>query len=315
MAIKVFGETLLGVEVEGTLSGPGRWRMKGKAKFKILFWEFSPSFDEQWGDEPVVERVETNVSSLLAAEYAKADNWTALLPAGSESYVTLSALLGETDLLAHPLGELRVSQRAVPLGLELEKFGETIVAGPKRFELTEARVGGQVMPQRKPTRDHFARGSYQNLTDEQKLTEPSFENFDTGVVFSTDDYTVPEATGGDLSYETKILEPGKRGEREGVLRVVEIRKALSYDVLLAAAQAGAAAQCSLRRGAKLAPAQTAKLQLVEPALVAVDSLTLAAANQVELEGQAQNNRALAEQAVSGAKVEHGLLIEAYELAS
>ena len=31
MAIKVFGETLLGVDVEGTLYGPGHWRIKGSA--------------------------------------------------------------------------------------------------------------------------------------------------------------------------------------------------------------------------------------------------------------------------------------------
>ena len=247
--------------------------------------------------------------------WRKADNWTALLPAGSESLVTLSGLLGDASLVAHPLGQLRVSQKVAPLGLQLERFGETAVQGAKRFDLVDARVGTTTLSGPRTTQEHFARGSFQELSDEQKLSTPSFESFDSGIAFSTDAYQVPSATTGDLSYETMYLEPAS-GRIPGRLVKAEVTlDRLQHDLLLMAAKSGAAAQSPGQQKARLRPAKTSRLEVSEPALAVVDALTMRPHNDVPLQGGAKSNRALAEQNVRGSKAPAALLVEAYELAS
>ena len=75
--------------------------------------------------------VSTNVAALVAADYRNPDNWSAALPAGADTLVTLGALPGDTSVIAHPLGTLRVSQKTAPLGLTLEKYGEARIRRPQ----------------------------------------------------------------------------------------------------------------------------------------------------------------------------------------
>lgn len=314
MAIKVFGETLLGVDLEGTLSGPGRWRISGKAKFKILFWTFKPSFDEQWGDTPAVPDTATNVAALMAADYRNPDNWSAALPAGAETLVTLGALPGETAVIAHPLGTLRVSQKTAPLGLTLDRFGESRIEGPNRFDLSEVRIGAdRIIANPTPTREHLARGQYLNLTDEQRLTQPSFESFDVGVAVGTQAYRVPGlVTRGDLSYETKILTPGE-GENDGILLHAGIlHPFLSTEMVAVHARMGAAAQSGLRAAAALQPAESRRVTLSEPALAVVEGQQMSPITALPDDGTG-GNLSLAVEAVRGAGDRRLQIIEAFEL--
>lgn len=311
MAIKVMGETLVGVSVEGTLAGPGRWRISGKAHFKILFFEFSPSFDEQWGEEPALPAEATSVSALLAAELSRADNWSTELPFGAETLATIAVTPGETKVLAHPSSQLRVSQKVAPLGLSLEKFGETAITGANRFDLEDVRIGGIPAASRQATREHLARGQYLNLSEEQKLSSPSFETFDVGVAVGLNDYALPAdaVTAGNLDYETKYLVPG---EEEGQLFRFELLiSALSMDLFRAGAAAGAAAQSGLRARDRLRPAGNRKLSVSEPAVAAVDGRNFSTV--ADLDADTAHNWTLAAQALAAQGVERATLVEAYEL--
>jgi len=314
MAIKVFGETLKGIDVSGTLYGPGHWRIKGSAKFSILFWDFHPKFDEEWGDRPAVPDLSTNVAALVGAEYRNPDNWSAALPAGSDTLVTLSALPGATSVIAHPLGTLRVTQKTAPLGLTLEKFGETRIDGPNRFDLTEVRVGETVIAGPAMTQEHLARGQYLNLSDEQKLSQPSFESFDVGVAVGTQDYRISGVVAnGDLSYETKYLTPGE-GDDDGILVHATLAHAfLTMDVLTVHAQMGAAAQSGLRFDDRLRAGAQKSVQVEQPPLTVVNEADLGVLGEVALGGRAAQNFSLMEQALRASGARRAQVVEAFEV--
>ena len=130
-------------------------------------------------------------------------------PAGT-GLVTLRALAPppEGELLAHPLGTLQVRQREVPLGLDLRHIGSSPIQGDHRFDITKATYGTSKTPTPAPLTDLFAAAQYLDLSDDEKLTKPSFEPFQAGLRFGT-----PGATADTvpppflpLVYETLIID-------------------------------------------------------------------------------------------------------------
>lgn len=314
MRIKVFGRTLMGVEVEGMLAGPGLWHITGRVKFSILFWDFEESFDERWGDEPALPSTSTSVAALLAEAFSNPDNWSAQLPVGVDSQVTLSALPGDQGVLAHPLGQLRVTQKVAPLGITLEKFGETRVEGPNLFRLERVTVGGTAISTHGVTREHLARGHYVNLSDEQRLTQPSFESFDVGAVVGATHYTTPDgaATTGDLSYETKYLEPGKDDEEPRLTLADLLTRGVFSQMLAVHALQGAAAHAQLRVADTLRPAGVSKVVLAEPKLAVVSAVDMKVVAAVSMDGISASSRTQVSErarAATGA----ALVVEEFEL--
>jgi hypothetical protein len=318
-AIKFKGRTLSSIQVVGTLSGPGRWHITGRLKFSVLWWDIEKSFDESWGSAPPIDIPATSVADLLKAAYRNPDNWSAALPAGVDGLVSLSAVPADTGLLAHPLGQLRISQKVAPLGLTLEKYGESRISGPNCFELVSVSIGGTTIDDPaavaalEKAQEHLARGTYVYLSEEDRLAKPSFESFDVGVVFGTADYMVPDAgKDADLDYKTMYLTPGEGLDSPGTLRPADLKvKTINMLHLVRQAKIGAAASARLRRKDKLRPKGQKKVLLSSPALALVDIFGLD--KQIDLEGPAGTNVSLAEQRLAAAGSASIQLVEAFEL--
>ena len=315
VTVKFRGHTLMAVDVSGVLSGPGLWRIQGNFKFKVLWWDVEKRFDERWGDRPLLEVVATNLARLLQAAYSNLDNWSAALPAGNDTLVTLSAQKGETEILAHPLGQLRVSQKVAPLNVKLEKYGETPIEGADRFDFQQVTVGDRSIVDFTPTREYLARSNYLRLSEEDRLSKPSFESFDVGVAVGATDYVVPESavTDGDLSYETKVLEPEMRYDFMGALFVADVTaKAIDMTLLRDQARLGAAASAKLRLRNRLRSKAINKVVLTDPPLAAVGIEKLERTGLLSV--AAERNVTLAKQQLaeisSKATVQ---LVEKYEL--
>ena len=151
------------------------------------------------------------MQGLLAAELALNDNWTAQLPVDVDAMVTLAADAGDLATRAHPLGRFLFSQRVVPLGLALERFGATGVAGANRFDLGTVTIGGIPVTDAEPVHEHFARAQFVQMSEDARLASPSFEAMQAGVAFSAETFNV--GAGGlaaDLDYETPYLDLGPR---------------------------------------------------------------------------------------------------------
>lgn len=315
VAIKYKGHNLASVQLEFHLEGPGRWRAKGKASFSILFWDVGVHFDEAWGDEPQIAPARTNVAQLMQRALDDLGNWRAQLPLGAESLVTLAITEGDGRVLAHPLGELQVSQKVAPLGLELQRFGSTRVDGPNRFEVTQLKVGGQLIAQPTAATEFFARAQFVDMSDEEKLSAPSFEPFASGITVGSSDYlAAPEVVAADLNYETAYLQPDDPVRPS--TQAGKVSLGIGRAELLLQAQHGAAAKSRLRRTAALRPGDQRKVKVNEPPLAITDADTLTRA--IGLDGLAQTASALAEQTARQALGNHALgsthtLVEAFEL--
>ncbi|MBI5301752.1 MAG: hypothetical protein HY868_06430 [Chloroflexi bacterium] len=315
VAMKYKGHNLAGITLKLHLEGPGRWRARGAATFSILFWDVDVDFDESWGDEPAIAPVKTNVAQLVQQALADKGNWRAQLPQGGESLVTLAIADGATGVLAHPLGQLQVSQKVAPLDLELQRFGSSQVDGATKFQITQVTVGGQVIASPEPALEFFARAQFVEMSDEQKLSAPSFEKFASGVTVGSDDFlAASEVVSADLTFETAYLDPGSPVRRTVKAGLVSL--GIGKAALFLQAQHGAAAKSALRSTRALRPTTPRKIKLNEPPLAVTNTDTQTSA--VDLDGLSHTTPTLAEQTARDALGKNTLgathlVIEEFEL--
>ena len=204
LAVSVSGHTILSVSLALTLSGPQPWHARGRASFSILFFDVSVHFEVTIGEAPPPALpASVDVAPLVRAAFADVRAWSAQLPAGGEALVTLRSV--ETaDVLAHPLGTLQVRQRVAPLERTLERFGANVPSGARLFRVSGATIGGAGVALA-GVDDLFAPGQFRALTDEQKLSLPSFESMPSGVTIGTPDVAHGTPVGVGVVYEQRIV--------------------------------------------------------------------------------------------------------------
>jgi hypothetical protein len=271
VTLKWHGRTLFGVDLEFTLSGPSPWHAVGKATFKIWRFSKSVSFDRTLGEEtPPPPLPAADPLPELIAALADRRNWNAQVPVASAMLVTLRDLPPTQEVLLHPLGELAVRQRVVPLGIEISRFGNTTPSRDTRFDVAVVGAKGD------PVEEFFAPAQFIDLADAERLRRPSFERMQAGVrVAST-----AVAWGGkdnpaliaetDLAYETVVIDgsaPPVR-ERSGF--------DASADDLRLAAALGAVGSSPMRRAGSerfRAPSAEVRLTTTRFIVTSADDLT------------------------------------------
>ena len=182
-------------------------------------------FDVSIGTEELVELlVPVDVAALVLAAFADRRSWSAQLPAGGAPLVTLRAIDAGADVLGHPLGTVQVRQRVAPLGRTLDRFGAHVPSGAHRFDVTRATIGADAAPVTDVT-DLFAPAQFTALTDEQKLSLPSFQPMLSGAAVGEFGITHGPPVSVGLDYEQKIV------TAEGVPEPAAARDGLPAGVL------------------------------------------------------------------------------------
>ena len=144
VALKWHGHSLASVQLDGTLTGPSPWHVRGKATFKIWRFGKSISFDKTLGREetlpplPVVDPLPALVAAL-----AEPSSWEASLPAREEMLVTLRDARSPGIVLVHPLGSVSVRQQVIPLNVPVTRVGNARVARGRTYRIAGVDVGGQ----------------------------------------------------------------------------------------------------------------------------------------------------------------------------
>lgn len=243
LAVKRGSRTILSVSLTLTLSGPEPWHARGRASFSILFFDVSFRFDVTIGSErpPAIPRT-VDLARLLLTAIGDVRSWNAQLPAGGESMVSLRRLLDEGDVLAHPLGTLEVRQRVMPLERTLERFGNEVPSGARRFRITRVTVGADPADRAdtKPVEDLFAPSQFRALSDQQKLSVPSFERMPSGVRIGDDDVAHGPPSTVEVVFEQRTFGPPGSPSR------APTRAGLDAPTLVALAESAAGA--TARRG-------------------------------------------------------------------
>jgi hypothetical protein len=183
VSLKVFGVGLFSIRLEFSLEGPTPWRARGTGHLELLFWEVSANFDHTWGESRDTSLPPLEVMPVLLSEFNKRDNWETQGPASKRLLVSLRKLeaTAEDALVLHPVGTLRVSQKAVPLELGIDRVGAQKPADAERFRL-EVVPGG--LRDVGDASESFARAQFLDMSDASKLALPAFEPLAGGVLLS-----------------------------------------------------------------------------------------------------------------------------------
>jgi hypothetical protein len=218
-----------------------------------------------------------DVLPRLKEALGQSDNWLSRLSDGQRPMVTLRPQQGAANETAlHPLSTLTIKQNIVPLNLEITRFGQSTPAGARRFTISSVSLGDQTLPMQ-PVRDFFAPAQFFEMSDDEKLSRPSFEELDAGIsigdaafTFSAnaDDWLEVEA----ITFDTITIDPLTNISHASSPTQ---SYALSPELLDQQARFGAAGASALRR-LDNARYRTARVehQLVKKGWGIVDTATL-----------------------------------------
>ena len=278
--LKRGSSNLFKVKVEGALAGPRPLHLKAKATFEILWWDVSIRVDKTvvGGEKPPLPEP-IDVLPRLKEALGNPGNWVGELPDGQRALVMLREKpRTATEVLLHPLGTLTVKQGIVPLDLDISRFGQAAPAGARRFTISSVSLGEKNQTT-DPVKEFFAPAQFFEMSDDEKLSRPSFESMTAGVSmgskefsFSEDDQDWLEVEG--IKFETLIMNKEKRESRRSG---AEDLYSLSAELFTKQARFGAAGAATIRRSGKAKyRAVVEKYRIAKEgwSIVATDSLTV-----------------------------------------
>ncbi len=280
--VHVFGIDFASIYLDGTLAGPGRWHLAGNAKVHTP-WplpDFSVHIDEHFGTDPDTPQITVDVSDLLGKEIAKIANWSAQLPSGGDSFLSLAKIDPGTDVLAHPLGSLTFQQKLVPFELRMDKASGSKIKGANEFDggalvLTQGAAPAPVgTALAQTTHDFFAAAQFIEMSQDDRLSKPSFESFAAGYQLASEAFEMGAIVAIDLGYEEAdlgfVAPVPKRARRKAADAYLEA----THGATLAF---GAAGRSPLRDRALAQPAQATAIKVNPTPVTVADKSTLAPA--------------------------------------
>jgi hypothetical protein len=245
-----FAEIRSGSEVVGSaqlsldVTGPTPWRLSGRLNVESPV-SYSCDVDVVVGDsqskQPLPAAEPADLRSLLLGAVREPASWSGQSPAGGHPPVSLGAVEVPTGLLLHPLGELTLSQRVLPLKVEINQYGSLSLPAPEYLALGVSVPGLALTAS--AVRDDFAPSQFFRMSDAEKLSRPSFESLESGVrLASAESVSTPpyeHCLDAGSAFETVIIDPNLPQPREAV------KVAVKASVQSGLAEHGAAAQAPL----------------------------------------------------------------------
>jgi len=203
--VKVFGIGLFSVRMRGELEGTSPWHIEGEGSISVLFWDIDVPFSHTWGEDENTTLPAIDIMPLITAEFEKLDNWTAEVPASNQLLVSLRKIESGDALILHPVGVLRVNQRAIPLDLDLDKLGNQ---KPKDAKRLTVEVIDTSLAKVADTKEQFPTAQYKNLSDANKLSAPAYEKQNAGIELSVSNQQLksPAAVKRVVRYEQNIID-------------------------------------------------------------------------------------------------------------
>jgi hypothetical protein len=239
LALRSGTSTLMGISVDGELSGPTPWHAKGEGHISLLFFDIGVDFHVTWGESHTLDAPPADAWPPLHDAIADARNWSGALPAGVPAVATLDKPTGDDALvLVDPSGMLTLRERVLPLDQLLTKFGESVPGPQTTFTLERVRLSGQPVAFT-IVRDKFAPAQFEQMSDQDKLSRPSFEDRDAGFSVGGGEVSFGREYGLDVVFNDIYIDD------EGP-RPAGVKYPLTLAAQLAWAKTGGAARSPLR---------------------------------------------------------------------
>lgn len=206
------------------LSGPQPWQASGSVTFKIWIIGVTIPFSITIGSPATASPLPTvAVLPNLQTSVATSTNWSASLPSGVNPVASFrknssnsgSGGASSAPVLVHPSGTLTFRQTYLPLLTQLDQVGGAVPNDVNNAWIASITVGGlaHTAPAAggsdanwTPTQDPFARAQFQDQTDDQKLSEPSYESMPSGFSYSAKNFVFGTAAQATMSYNVYYIE-------------------------------------------------------------------------------------------------------------
>jgi hypothetical protein len=208
VAVQVLGETLMGISFDLVVEGPAPWHIHGSGSIDLFLFSASLDFDVKWGPGPPALPPPPDLGTVLAAALANPSAWVGTQPRGDDAMVTLSRAASdaaEGQQAVHPLGGVIVRQRAVPLGIQIARYQNQPIS-PQTWTIAAVELTPTTPATLDdPTLDEFPAGAFLNLSEDEKLARPAFEQFTSGT-----DLTQPGVSSDllrkvNFDYEVQVI--------------------------------------------------------------------------------------------------------------
>jgi hypothetical protein len=252
LALRVGSSSFASIKLSLTLEGPTPWKAQGTARFKICwFFTLKVRFNKRFGEERNTSLPDLAVLPLLAEALRADDNWAGELAPQRhrlESLREAAEISGQ--LLLHPVGRLKISQKVVPLNVRIDRLGSQRPSDGREFKLeqvTPAASGS--IPQ-----EAFAPAQFFDLTDEQKLTSASFKELDSGIrIGDAAGLHTGYGAAREVKYELKYIDSQREQRLSGAKNLFEVNAGAFNTWTLQGAIAQSELSFARRRKSSLAP--------------------------------------------------------------
>lgn len=206
------------MDVTALLTGPRPWYVHAIGTVEILGIDFDLEVEISWGEDDQEALPEIEIKQKFIDEMKKAEVYSAQLPAGRQNLVALVNPEAYEDTTeapkeqltrVHPFGTLIISQKMLPLNFHMDKFGNQAISDVHNVAIQSVAIGNQAAAITS-IKDFFAVAQYKEMSDEEKLALPGFEEFNSGVraVFNQDgaDFSIGCAVRQNLEYEQIFID-------------------------------------------------------------------------------------------------------------
>lgn len=175
VAISKGRATILSIDVSARVTGPQPIEVWADATFELLGFDKTIDLHLTTGGGRADRPARVSVAPLVADALAKPD----ALKSGE---TTVPVTLAEGSTALDPAAALEVSQSVVPLDTEIEIYQGAPIEGAKQFEISELSFDGQALAPDKQSQIEgwFPYNEYFDLTEDEKLARPSFEEMRSG---------------------------------------------------------------------------------------------------------------------------------------
>ena len=220
LRLTIDGDTAAGLGGDLRLRGPNPYHISGKVWVTVCGVDVDFSVTHEWGEE-VTELPQTADGLVVLAEALEAAAGFEPIEATSRvSGVTFTAPKPEEPVV-NPSGGLRFIQRALPLGVKLERIGTSRLTGAfDTFDLVFQDTGGQpVAGDRRE--EEFVRGEFFELEEDDRLRGPATARYPAGLDLDAGDAF-------DVDFRPRRFDQGYEyfmvGEAEGESRFAVPRR-------------------------------------------------------------------------------------------
>jgi hypothetical protein len=208
VTVMAFGEDIMNMNLRLSLSGPNPWRVSGEVSFKILIKRFTVPVRATFGSDQAPAVPAIDVAKVFRDHVAQPRNWSATLPEQGQLLVVLRRRIeiATDEVLAHPSATIQFEQRALPLAVTIQRFGAAKPADVNFFNVVGMSAGVDLVAD--PLESEFAPAQFFDLTEDQKMSAPSFRNEKSGLRANGAALVrFEEATAREFRYEDKAIDP------------------------------------------------------------------------------------------------------------